>query len=151
MLSNETTLSPPSFDPHLLPYSGTGAGVPVEGEEEEGRKHRLPQSVTTPRRGPLTLRAGQKEAQRVDNTSQNHKSKGHRMFLLPRKPANRHSLTRFPVAMVQRPLQQIEADLGQLSCAALQDSVHYLMVRAGGSGWRSGLNYSHNRAFYADR
>lgn len=101
-----------------------------EEETGEERKHRVPVPVTTPRRGPLVLRVGQKEAGKgvgVHTQSQLQGS-GHRMFLLPRKPA-RHSLTRYPVVMVQRPLQQIEANLGHLSCAALQDSIHYLLVR----------------------
>lgn len=99
-----------------------------EGEGEEKTEARLPQAVTTPRRGPLVLRVSRgsgKEASSQSTCPQPPKQ-GHGMFLLTKKPKS--SLTRFPVVMVQRPLQQIEEELGQLSCAALKDNIQLMPV-----------------------
>ena len=115
----------------------------VEGGEEVDtaprlkRKHSLPIAVTTPKRGPLLLTSSEA---RGDGGSGRVRGRGggermgrivgcgrQRMLQLPKKPA-KHSLTRFPVAMVQRPLQEIEDDLGHLSCAVLQDTVHSVLV-----------------------
>lgn len=96
------------------------------GEEvgEKGPKGRLPSSVTVPKRGPLALKtaACQYLPDKTAPSSQKHK-----VFTNP-KPHYRpkHSLTQcsFPL----RPLEQIEGELGELSCAQLRDSLELMMV-----------------------
>lgn len=95
----------------------------ISGEMVVKRKYCVPDPITTPKRGPLLLfRPGQEE------TRTHHKlTDGNQVVLLPRKP-NKRSLTRFPVPMIQRPLQQIENDLGQLTCTVLQDTMNSMEV-----------------------
>ena len=99
----------------------------IEWEEADDtklkRKHFLPDPVTTPRRGPLLLRGGGGE----EAIKTQKQQLCDRLKMLPRKPA-KNSLTRFPVAMLEHPLEQIEADLGHLSCASLHHSVHCMLV-----------------------
>ena len=103
-------------------------GLREEGEGEEKKEVRLPQAVTTPRRGPLVLRVSRRSGKEANNhnTHPQPPRQGHGMFLLTKKPKS--SLTRFPVVMVQRPLQQIEEELGQLSCAALKENIQCMPV-----------------------
>ena len=103
-------------------------GLREEGEGEEKKEVRLPQAVTTPRRGPLVLRVSRRSGKEANNhnTHPQPPRQGHGMFLLTKKPKS--SLTRFPMVMVQRPLQQIEEELGQLSCAALKENIQCMPV-----------------------
>ena len=120
MLGDETMFSISSS--HLL------YGLREEGEGEEKKEVRLPQAVTTPRRGPLVLRVSRRSGKEASNHNicPQPPRQGHGMFLLTKKPKS--SLTRFPMVMVQRPLQQIEEELGQLSCAALKENIQCMPV-----------------------
>lgn len=42
----------------------------------------------------------------------------------------KHSLTRFPVVLLQRPIEQIENNLGKISCAELKDNIQLLTERS---------------------
>ena len=95
-----------------------------EEEGEKGPKGRLPSSVTVPKRGPLALKttACQYLPDKTAPSSQKPK-----VFTNPKchhRP--KHSLTHcsFPL----RPLEQIEGELGELSCVQLRDSLELMTV-----------------------
>lgn len=95
----------------------------VDEVDSVERKHRLPVAVTTPKRGPLVLSVVTQQPHKVGQHSQLELHGGRRLF-----PKSRHTLNRFPVAMVEHPLQMIEADLGHLSCSMLQTTIHQTLV-----------------------
>ena len=100
-------------------------------EEEEGPKKRLPNPVTIPRKGPLLLQTSKGSANKVVGGAQ-PKSPGkaaHRRYTNPRPQQRpKHSLTRFPVLMLQRPMEEIQNQLGKISCAELTENVKLLSV-----------------------
>lgn len=98
----------------------------VDEVDSVERKHRLPVAVTTPKRGPLLLSVVRQQPHKVGQHGQLELHGGRRTF--PKSPAPRNSLNRFPVAMAEHPLQLIEADLGHLSCAMLQTTIHQTLV-----------------------
>ena len=103
------------------------------GEEEGTKKKRLPNPVTVPERGPLQL----KTSRRLGHTSLSLDSRVHTGSAKHRtyytNPNYHHHrpkrcLTRFPVPMVQRPLDCIERELGKMSCADLMENIHQMSV-----------------------
>ncbi len=86
-------------------------------------KASLPNKVTTPNRGPLSLN--------VEGRGAHHNT---RVGVAPPPPTHHHhhhhrnSLTRFPVKMIEKPMEVLEKQLGTLSCAQLKNS---LQVSAG--------------------
>lgn len=95
----------------------------VDEVDSTEKKHRLPVAVTTPKRGPLVLSVIRQQPHKGGPHSLHG---GGKMF--PKTAPPRHSLNRFPVATVEHPLQLIEADLGDLSCAMLQMTIHQSLV-----------------------
>ena len=98
----------------------------VLGEETEEKepKRRLPKPVTVPKRGPLALKTA--ICQHLpDKTAPN--SQKPKVFTNPKyRHRPKHSLIHcsFPL----RPLEQIEDELGELSCAQLRDSLELMTV-----------------------
>ena len=109
-----------------------------EGKEEDSKK-RLPNPVTIPKRGPLVLQFAKRcvnkgEGAGVSDTRgaqpQTPGRATHRLYTNPSSHHRpKHSLTRFPVIMLQRPIEQIENQLGKISCAELTENVKLLSVR----------------------
>lgn len=121
------------------PYSFVSREEEEEEEEEkeegeEKNKKRLPNPVGIPKRGPLKLNSSAKtqdglstEADRSTQTPSWRKRR--RTFTYPPSEHQpRRSLTRFPVPMLQRPMENLERELGQLSCAELLEGVTSLRV-----------------------
>ena len=111
----------------------------MEGEGGQQGAH-FPQSVTTPRRGPLILthimpsgrhpthRNSDHAPSRYSNAPSRH---GHAPFRHGNAPMkHKSSLTRLPVAMICRPLDEIEAELGHLSCTALKENIQLMQVQS---------------------
>ena len=100
-------------------------------EEEEGgvvSKKRLPNPVTVPKKGPLILKttASSHLPGRVATAQHVPNAHGRRIFTNPKY--QQRPLTKYPVLMVQRPIEQIESELGELSCAQLRDSIQLITV-----------------------
>ena len=90
-------------------------------EEVVKRKHQVPKPITMSRRGPLVLSGG-----RVRGRERGSEVAG-APLLLQRRPL-RGCLNRLPVVDIRRPLDQIEASLGHLSCARLGETLCDLRV-----------------------
>lgn len=117
------------------------------------KKKRLPNPVGVPRRGPLKLKSSAKphdrastETIRCTDATQTPSSPKRRRALTypPSEQQPRHSLTRFPIPMLQRPMENLERELGQLSCAELLEGVSSLRVsRENGRGLDGCLSQAH--------
>lgn len=99
--------------------------------EEESPKKRLPNPVTVPRKGPLLLQTSKGSPNKVvgDTEPKSPRRAAHRHYTNPRPQQRpKHSLTRFPVLMLQRPIEEIQSQLGKISCAELSENVKLLSV-----------------------
>lgn len=97
--------------------------------EEESPKKRLPNPVTIPRKGPLLLQTSKGSPNKVvgDTEPKSPRRAAHRHYTNPRPQQRpKHSLTRFPVLMLQRPIEEIQSQLGKISCAELSENVKLL-------------------------
>ena len=95
-----------------------------EETEEKEPKRRLPKPVTVPKRGPLALKTA--TCQHLPDKMAPNRQK-HKVFTSPKcHHHTKHSLTQcsFPL----RPLEQIEDELGELSCTQLRDSLELMTV-----------------------
>lgn len=84
----------------------------------------LPNKVTSSKKGPLSLNAIKRESQ--PPTRLNSILGSSQLPPPPHytPPSHRRStLTRFPVKMLERPMELVERELGTLSCAQLKDSL----------------------------
>ena len=101
-----------------------------------GFKLQVPKSCTTSRKGPLLLQSS-------TLTSTDMTDRHSMCSTLPPLPPSAfktkrgsthvdsqqsHSLTRFPILWIRRPIEEVEEQLMGLSCAELQDNVQNLNV-----------------------
>lgn len=125
---------PPTTE--LLPSS---LPDPLVGEAATARKRQLPNKITTAKQGPLALQTPRgvegnsstltfQGAPVWDQTA--NPSHARKLYTNPsyQQISRRRSLTRFLVPNVQRPIDQIDGELGELSCAELSESVQLLSV-----------------------
>lgn len=87
------------------------------------RKASLPNKVTSAKKGPLSLHTrGRKgvipasTSHPVQLSSTHHHDHAHHSH-------RRNTLTKFPVRILERPIETVEKQLGTLSCAQLKDTV----------------------------
>lgn len=97
----------------LLSWAG-GTGPPSRAHS----KPSLPNRVTTTSRGPLSLNSKEIPGPAPPSTHHTSPSTHH-----PSPYITKRSLTRFPVLMHQRPLELVEKELGELSCAELSKTL----------------------------
>lgn len=101
-----------------------------------GFKLQVPKSCTTPRKGPLLLKSSTlTSADMIDRhsmcstlpplPSSAFKTKRGSTHVDPQQS---HSLTRFPILWIRRPIEEVEEHLMGLSCTELQDNVQNLNV-----------------------
>lgn len=81
------------------------------------RKPSLPNTVTSTKRGPLSL-----------SGKSGHHANGFHPINQPtpapqHHPHRRGTLTKFPVLMQENPMEMVEKELGTLSCAQLMDTL----------------------------
>lgn len=105
-------------------------------EEEEGAvvsKKRLPNPITVPKKGPLILKTT--TSPHVPGATAQHcvhvpNAHGRRIFKNPKY--QQRPLIKHPVPMAQRPIEEIQSELGELSCAQLRDSIQLITVSSCG-------------------
>lgn len=92
----------------------------------------LPKKVTTAKKGPLSLNTGTEHLgtgrRRLTYPSHTHLAlTPDRSNSLPLssilRQRRRSSVTKYPVEMLERPIELVEKELGTLSCAQLKDSL----------------------------
>lgn len=105
-------------------YSLTDGLLFSTGEEKP--KKQLPNRVTLPRRGPLILQTTQTGSQGPSTGPSTHRDTRKRVYT--NHQHSRHSLTRFPVVTAQRPFEEIERELGEMSCAELWENIQTMDV-----------------------
>ena len=91
-------------------------------EVETKPKKRLPNPITTPKRGPLLLstRTTEQPARKTTVHAQHHNT--------PRYFHRQRYLNRFPIPDVQRPIEIIERNLGGVSVAELKHQAFAVSV-----------------------
>ena len=112
-------------------------------QKQQHSNKRLPEPVTIPKTGPLVLKSSSKLRQMYSSSLAPASQRGGgggggggggvRRFVNPFDSQTlrpKHSLTRFPVVLLQRPIEQIENNLGKISCAELKDNIQLLTVSA---------------------
>lgn len=75
----------------------------------------IPSRVISPNKGPLSLIT---ERPRKRDDKQHPPSQQHSIG-----SKRRDTLTRFPVPLLERPMELVEKELGTLSCSQLRDSI----------------------------
>ena len=90
---------------------------------------RLPNPVTTTKKGPLSLHVHTENHEQAPPQTK-HSMKGHTMFFYPpTSNPRRGQLTRFPIPNVQRPMDHIEQELGDIMCSEIGENIHLISVR----------------------
>ena len=118
---------------HFLPLIGTQPAMSSEHDKLllmwAGDTHSdkvsldIPNTVTSSKKGPLSLNAINKDSQppsRLHSIGQSQLSPPQHF---PPPSQRRSTLTRYPVRMLERPIELVERELGTLSCAQLKDSL----------------------------
>ena len=93
---------------------------------------RLPNKVTTPRKGPLLLQTSNPVTGKTGRSGFENSPvfiPKTRIYTNPNyQQRPRYSLNKFPILNVQRPIDQIEGELGKLSCAELKERIQLMNV-----------------------
>lgn len=96
-------------------------------EQNEKPSRRLPNPVTTPRKGPLALHVHTNNAAVIPQAKHNMKSHAPYLYTYNLSP-KRGQLNRFPIPNLQRPIDQIEEELGDIMCSEIGDNIHLISV-----------------------
>ncbi len=121
-------------DPELLLC--TSFPDPPPGQEQAPTRKQLPNKITTAKRGPLVLQTPREVAGRPATLSfqgatlwgQAAPPSNRRRLYASQQLPKKRSLTRFIVPNLKRPIDKINEDLGEVSCAELSETIQLIGV-----------------------